>query len=389
MTSLKESMEQNPEQNGQTSQEENRERRLDWTKHWHALRNISQKGWLKAQGWFSQILTFVGSARTAGDASQVKIDLQGAFGHLHPRRIVVAVLVVLLAIYLASGFYMVNPGEEAVERLFGRVVGEGITEGLHYRLPWPFQQVDKVNVAEVQREGIGMLLPEHRGMHSSPDTLQILTGDENIVDVQMIIQYRITDPAKYLFNVDYRPYQTINEVVRYAVTRIGSHMRVDEILTTAKEEIQRRVELEAQRLLDAYESGLTIVTASINKMYPPDEVANAFRDVASAREDRSRTINQAEGYRNGLIPPAKGEAERMLREAEGYQAEVVNKAQGEAERFLAMLDEYRKATSKGSTDVTVERLYLETMEKIFPKVKKFILNANSTGKVNLRFFSEE
>ena len=249
--------------------------------------------------------------------------------------------------------------------------------------------MDTINVSEVQREGIGMLLPEHRGMHSSPDALQILTGDENIVDVQMVIQYRITDPAKYLFNVDYRPYQLINEAVRYAVTRIGSYKLVDEILTTAKEEIQRMVETEAQRLLDAYESGLTIVTVNINKMYPPDEVADAFRDVASAREDRSRAINQAEGYRNSLIPPAKGEAARLIREAESYRAEVVSKAQGEADRFLAMLAEYRKATANGSTDVTAERLYLETMEKILPRVRKFIHNADAQGSLSLRFFLDK
>ncbi|MFQ5870457.1 MAG: FtsH protease activity modulator HflK [Candidatus Zixiibacteriota bacterium] len=370
-------------QNDHPHREENRQPDLNGAKFRRMLGDWGQRAWGGVQKVLSKGQTFF--ARL-WETVKIKGDIQRAFAHLRPRRIAVLVLVVLLGLYLASGSYVVNPGEEAVERLFGRVVKEGITEGLHYRLPWPFQQVDKVNVSEIQREGIGLLLPEHRGVHSSPNKIQILTGDENIVDVQMVIQYRITDPAKYLFKVDYRPYQIINEVVRYAVTRIGSSMLVDEILTIAKEEIQRMVQAEVQRLLDAFESGLSVITVNINRMYPPDEVADAFRDVASAREDRSRTINQAEGYRNSLIPPAKGEAERMIREAEGYKAEVINRAQGDTQRFLQMLAEYRRSGSSTSLDVTLERLYLETMEKILPRMKKYILNSNSEGKMNLRFF---
>jgi membrane protease subunit HflK len=163
-------------------------------------------------------------------------------------------------------------------------------------------------------------------------------------------------------------------------------MLVDEILTIAKEEIQRMVQAETQRLLDAYESGLTVVTVNINKMYPPDEVAEVFRDVASAREDRLRTVSEAESYRNSLLPPAKGEAERMIREAEGYQAGAVNQAQGDSERFLQMLAEYRKRDGNPSSDITRTRLYLETMERILPKAKKYIVNSAKNGKVNLRFF---
>jgi membrane protease subunit HflK len=175
-------------------------------------------------------------------------------------------------------------------------------------------------------------------------------------------------------------------VVRYAVTRIGSSILVDEILTFAKEEIQRMVKAEVQRLLDEYQCGLSVITVNINRMYPPEEVADAFRDVASAREDKSRTVNQAEGYRNSLIPPAKGEAEQMLRQAEGYKEEVINRAQGETQRFLQMLAEYRNTKGNMSSNVTRERLYLETIEKILPQVKKYILKSDSDGNVSLRFF---
>jgi membrane protease subunit HflK len=373
-------------QNDQQSRGNKPWQNIDWAKYLRMFGNWFNSTWKGVQTVFSKARTIFTSLP---DTVKIKEDIREAFGHLRPRRITALVALVLLTFYLTSGFYTVNPGEEAVERLFGRVVAEGITEGLHYRLPWPFQQVDKVNVSEIHREGIGLLLPEHRGVHSSPAKIQILTGDENIVDVQLVIQYRISDPTKYLFKVDYRPFQIINEVVRYAVTRIGSNMLVDEILTTAKEEIQRLVQSETQRLLDAYQSGLYVVTVNIKKMYPPDEVANAFRDVASAREDKSRTINNAQGYRNSLIPPAKGEAERMMRQAEGYKAEVINRAQGETQRFLQMLSEYQKTGGNDSPDVTRQRLYLETMEKILPKLKKYILDSNSGKTVNLRFIGEK
>ncbi len=376
-------------QNDKQPQPEKPRQGIDWEKYLHKLGDWSRRARKDAQKVFLKTATIFTRLQEAGKRFKIKEDLRKAFGHLRPRRIAALTMLALLALYLASGVYMVNPGEEAVERLFGRVIKEGITEGLHYRLPWPFQQVDKVNVAEIRREGIGMLLPEHRGVHSSPGKIQILTGDENIVDVQMVIQYRINDPAKYLFRVDSRPYRIINQVVRYAVTRIGSNMLVDDILTIAKEPIQRMVQAETQRLLDAYKTGLSVVTVNLNKMYPPEEVAGAFRDVASAREDKSRTINQAEGYRNSLIPPAKGQAERTLREAEGYEAEVINRAQGETQRFLQMLAEYRKTGGSASSDVTRERLYLETMEKILKKVKIYILDSNTRGKVNLRFLENK
>lgn len=376
---------ENQEQKEMLPQEEKPRKGLNWDQYGRVLH-----GWLRvssktAQRIVSHILLLIRGLRR-DETFKVEGDIHTAFKHLRMRRIAMMGAGVLLLMYLVSGFYMVNPGEEAVERLFGRVVKEGITEGFHYRLPWPFQQVDKVNVSQILREGVGLLLPEDKALHSSPEKIQILTGDENIVDLQMVIQYRVTDPAKYLFKVQYRDCLIINDVARSAVTRIGSSMLVDEILTIAKEEIQRMVQAEAQRLLDAYESGLTVVTVNINKMYPPDEVAEIFRDVASAREDRLRTVSEAESYRNSLLPPAKGEAERLIREAEGYQAGAVNQAQGDSERFLQMLAEYQKRDGNPSSDITRTRLYLETMERILPRAKKYIVNAAKNGKVNLRFF---
>ncbi|MFH0884816.1 MAG: FtsH protease activity modulator HflK [Candidatus Micrarchaeota archaeon] len=372
-------------QNEVPPQEEKPQRRVNLDKYGRLLRGWLRSSWKVTQRVISQFLILINYLRRA-ETFKVKEDIRAAFGHLRMQRIAMMGVGVLLLMYLVSGFYMVNPGEEAVERLFGRVVKEGITEGLRYRLPWPLQQVDKVNVSEIRSEGVGLILPEDKVLHSSPEKIQILTGDENIVDLQLVIQYRITDPAKYLFKIDYRDCLLINEATRYAVTGIGSNMLVDKILTVAKDEIQRMVQSEIQSLLDAYDSGLTIVTVNINKMYPPDEVAGAFLDVASAREDRLRTVSEAESYRNSLIPPAKGEAERLLREAEGYQVSTVNQTQGDTERFLQMLAEYQKRDGNPSSNITRTRLYLETMEKILPGVKKYIVDSAKGGKVNLRFF---
>jgi len=335
------------------------------------------------------VLASISSFLKAGFRNlNLREDLIKAFGHLSPRRVIASLFTALLGLYVVSGVYLVNPGEQAVERLFGKVVRSGIGEGLHYRMPWPFQKVDKVNTAEIRRESIGIDHKEHAGLHTAPEKIQVLTGDENIVDVEMIIQYRISDPVQYLFNVDYRPFQLINEAVRFAATRIAGSLKVDDILTVAKEDIQKRVRIEAQELLDKYQSGLTIVTVNLNKLYPPDELAESFQDVGSAREDKSREISQAEGYRNGLIPPAQGEAEKNLREAEGYSIDVTNRAQGEAQRFGQMLKEYRTASIDASGDVTRQRLYIETMEKVMPNVKKYIVSGTS-GKVNLRLFGTE
>ncbi|MDP2791213.1 MAG: FtsH protease activity modulator HflK [Rectinemataceae bacterium] len=330
-----------------------------------------------------KIRSAMGSMTRSQGALSIKNDVSNAFRHLKPRKIMVIGIISFFTIYIATGVYLVNPGEQAVERMFGKMVRDGIGEGIHYRLPWPFQRVDIVNVSEIRRESVGMNHQEHAGLHLVPDKIQVLTGDENIVEAQLIIQYKISDPALYLFKGDYQPFQLVNEAVRYSVTQVSGSMRVDDILTVGKEELQRRVMNGAQKILDDYQSGLTIVNVNLNKMYPPDELAEAFKDVASAREDKLREISQAESYRNGLLPPAKGQAEGQIRSAEAYAIDVANRAQGEAQRFIKTLVEFRASVAKSGTDVTNERLYLETMERVLPKTKRYFIDG-SGGKFNLR-----
>ncbi len=194
----------------------------------------------------------------------------------------------------------------------------------------------------------------------------------------MNIQYRIKDASDYLFNVN-SPDSLVPDVARAAVTEILGGMRVDDLLTVAKSRIQKMIAQEAQKMLDEYRSGLYILNANLQEVNPPKEVAQAFRDVASAKEEREERINKAQGYWNAVIPEARGKAHKTISDAEGYKEEVMNVARGDAEKFSAMLGEYRRAK-----DVTEYRLYLETAEKIFAKAKKFVIDSKKE-RVNLKF----
>lgn len=310
-------------------------------------------------------------------------DIRQAFTNFNFLNAAVCGGVLLVMLYLFSGIYVVNPGERAVVKLFGKPVNQGVEEGMHYRLPWPFQTVDIVNVSTIRREGIGLVLPEHKSIHSSPRVIQFLSGDNNIVDIQAVAQYRIKDATDYLYNVNYPAYQLINEVLRGSITEMGGSMNIDDILTKGKERLQEMIRIEAQSLLDQYRSGLQLVGINLNKVYPPEDVAESFRDVSNARQDQEKKINDAMGYRNTIIPQARGDAESIIRQSEGYRTTVVNKANGEAGRFEQMLTEYNKDRQKFTDDVTTTRLYLESMEKVLAKVKKYVVNPGKNGELKL------
>ena len=313
-------------------------------------------------------------------------DLRGAFGHiLAAPHLGTIILGGVAAAYILSGTYVVNPGEEAVVRRFGQIVDRRVGEGLRYRLPWPIEQADTVNVSQVRREGIGVTIPDHPASIHPPEDVQVLTGDENIINVKVIVQYRVKDPADYLFRVAYGPDPLIRNAVKDALVSLAGQMNVDDLLTTGRTELQQAVQSQAQRVLDGYQSGLQFVNISLQEVYPPKEVADAFRDVASAREDRAKTINDAQGYRNSVVPEARGKAQRAISEGQGYKADVTNRARGESKRFEDTLAEYDRSLQSSSEDVTRYRLYVEAMEKILPKVKKFIVDPGEKGdKVNLR-----
>ncbi len=285
------------------------------------------------------------------------------------------IILILAGLWAVSGFYIVEADEQGVVRKFGEMVR--VTQpGINYHLPWPIEKVDTPKVTEVRRLEIGFRTidpgPPAR-YRKVPNESHMLTGDENIVDCEIIVQYRIMDAAKYLFNVRGQE-ETVRDASESALRQmIGKH-HIDEALTTGKSEIQQETKDLLQRILDKYEVGLLVVAVQLQDVHPPQEVIQAFKDVASAKEDKNKFINLAQGYRNDVIPKARGESEKILREAEAYKEERINRSEGDVQRFQKVLTEYRKAK-----DVTARRLYLETMEKVLPKVKKVVAKTGKEG----------
>lgn len=379
-----------PEKDKEFPEERGNAEGIESGEYFRQVAHLFKKGFLILREVFMKIIVFLARLFKSDERDEgVAGDLRKAFSHLNFKKLGLAGSGALVLLYLLTGIYVVNPGEEAVVKLFGKVVKERVGEGLHYRFPWPIETVDVVNISTIRREGIGIMLPEHKSIHSSPEVVQFLTGDENIIDIQAVVQYRIKDAPAYLYNVKYPPYLLINETVRSAITEIGGSMQVDEILTIGKERLQGLIRTKAQKPLDLYESGLQLVGINLNKVYPPEEVAEAFRDVSNAKQDKEKTINDAWGYRNTVIPQARGDAEKILREAEAYKIDVVNRAGGEASRFEKMLAEYEKNKEIYSADVTRSRLYLESMEKVMSRVKKYLVNTKNGGKLNLRILESE
>ncbi|HBC86443.1 MAG TPA: FtsH protease activity modulator HflK [Lentisphaeria bacterium] len=317
-------------------------------------------------------------------------DITEAFRHLHLGIVLPSVLLGILCIYGMTGFYIVKPGEQGVVRRFGQVI-RTTEPGAHYRLPRPIESVEVVTVGEVRRAEIGMLLPEHRHASFMPEKIQLLTGDENLINVEAVVQYKVKDAARYLYSVNFSEERLLHNAVVAALVELIGQVGVDDILTTEKVAAQGKILWKAQKVLDLYDSGLQITGFNIKGIVPPTEVADAFRDVITARVDKEQSINQAKGYSNSVIPEARGKARERVSEAEGYRTEVVNRAKGDAMRFESMLTEYQKDVKIYSEDVTRYRLYLETMETVLPRVSKYVLGEETKGKskVNLKFFNRQ
>jgi membrane protease subunit HflK len=201
----------------------------------------------------------------------------------------------------------------------------------------------------------------------------MLTGDENIVDAELIVQYKIKDPEAFLFNF-VRPQLTVKEAAEASLRTVVGRHGIDVVLTAGKFVIQEETKALLQSILDKYNTGILVVAAQLQDVSPPKPVIAAFKDVASAKEDKNRMINQAEGYRNDVIPKARGEAQAMIREAEGFMEARVKRAEGDVAKFRAVLKEYRKSKA-----VTRTRLYLEAMENILPNVQKYIIPDGKDG----------
>jgi modulator of FtsH protease HflK len=282
-----------------------------------------------------------------------------------PRLIPVAAGLALL-IWLASGVYIVNPGEQGVVRQFGREF-DRTSPGLRYRLPAPIQAVDIVNLQAVRRAEIGFRTDRGQPIRVGNEAL-MLTGDENIVDLQLIVQYRVRDPSLYLFRLR-DPEETLAAATEVAVRSVVGNTTIDDVLTVGRAQAQEQALQYLQTLMDDYQSGLLVTEVKLQVVDPPDQVKDAFNEVVRAREDRERQQNEAQAYREDIVPKARGEAEQTVRAAEAYREERVLQAQGDVARFSAVLEEYRKGK-----DVTRERLYLETIERVLATVHKVVLD---------------
>lgn len=285
------------------------------------------------------------------------------------------ILLGLVAIWILTGIFIVDADEQGVIRRFGEL-SRITTPGLNYHLPWPIESVETPKITQVKRVEIGFRTvdpgPPAKYQQVPYESL-MLTGDENIVDLDAIVQFKIKDAVKYLFNIKEQE-ETVKMVAEAALRQvIGSHP-IDEALTEGKFVIQEESKELIQLILDKYDAGILVIAVQLQDVHPPEEVVDAFRDVASAKEDLNKLINQAQAYKNDIIPKTRGNAEKNIREAEAFKEERIKKAQGDAEKFLLVLEEYRKAKT-----ITEQRLYLETMEQILPGLKKFIVTSDKGG----------
>lgn len=280
-------------------------------------------------------------------------------------------IVLILGLWIVSGTHVIGPDEVGVVRTFGEY-SRTETSGLNYRYPWPIEQVDRPRITEIKRIEIGFRSDRRTNRFIAvPEESLMLTGGLNIVDLDLIVQYKISDPVKYLFRV--RDVPTTVRLAAEAVIRqvIGQHT-IDEALTTGKGVIQSETQIMLQSIIDSYETGVVITQIQLQDVLPPDQVADAFREVASAKEDRARLINEAQSYENDIIPRTRGEAAQMVLVAEAFAQERVKRAEGEAENFVEKLVAYRKAPQ-----VTRTRMLIETMEATLPGLEKYIVQTQS------------
>jgi membrane protease subunit HflK len=283
-------------------------------------------------------------------------------------------LLIILGLYVASGLYRVLPDEQGVVLRFGKFVNT-TQPGLHYHLPTPVERALTPKVTKVNRVDIGFRPASDSGRSSGvgnvPEESLMLTGDENIVDINYSVFWVIKDAGKFLFNIQ-SPVETVKATSETAMREVIAKNNIQTILTEGRANIEIEVQEITQKILDEYQSGIQITQVQTQQADPPEQVIDAFRDVQAARADRERSKNEAEGYANDVIPRARGEAEQVLQQAEAYKKQVVAKAEGEASRFLAIYNEYKNAKQ-----VTQERMYLETMEKVLADIDKVIIDKNS------------
>ena len=284
-------------------------------------------------------------------------------------------LLIIITLWGLSGLYRVLPDEQGVVLRFGKFVNT-TQPGLNYHFPYPIESVITPKVTKVNRMDIGFRSERDSGFSSGgvadvPEESLMLTGDENIVNIDFSVFWVIKDAGNFLFKIQ-DPEGTVKAAAETAMREVIARSNIQPILTEGRSVIETETQTIIQKILDEYTSGIQITQVQTQKADPPDQVIDAFRDVQAARADMERSKNEAEAYANDVIPRARGEAQKILQAAEAYKKEVVAKAEGEASRFLAIYNEYAKAKQ-----VTQERMFLETMETVLADINKIIIDKES------------
>lgn len=303
------------------------------------------------------------------------------FDFLEYKRYFVIFGLVLLLMWLSTGFYTIQPYEEGLVLTFGKYSRTALP-GLNYKLPDPFEVVEIASVTSVNKEEVGFR-SSGKKITSRAELLentvsnesQMLTTDENIIDVNFEVQWKISDIKKYLFNVYDNPDEnTIKSVAETAMREVIGLAKISDVLAKEKDKIGQDVRNLMQAILDSYDIGVTVIGVQLRRIDPPQEVIDAYRDVQNAKQDKEREINKAYAYSNDILPRARGEAEQIIQQSEGYKSMVIAEASGASQRFNSVYDQYK--TAKG---VTRTRMYLETMEKILSGMDKIIVDKNTAN----------
>ena len=288
----------------------------------------------------------------------------------------ILLLLIAIGIWLLTGFYRVEPDEQGVVLRWGEWT-KTTQPGLNYHLPWPFETVIRPKVTKINRAEIGYrtLVDSQRGAFTRavPDESLMLTGDENIIDVKFTVFWRIRDAGQFLFNIQ-APERTVKDAAESAMREVIGKTRLQSALAEERLLLAQQTHELTQSILEYYGAGIEITQVEPQDIAPPEAVIASFRDVQAARADQERAKNEAEAYRNDIIPRARGAAERLVQEGTAYKEEVVAKAQGEAARFLSVYGEYEQ-----NMDVVRRRMYLETMEEVLGGIDKVLIDSSAQG----------
>ncbi|MCH7605721.1 MAG: FtsH protease activity modulator HflK [Chloroflexi bacterium] len=325
---------------------------------------------------------------------QILAGLRSAVGPVFARLggfgvggIVILGVILIGVLWAATGIYTISPGENAALRLFGAPQGNPVdVDGLHWWWPGPVGKTDVILVTETRRMELGFRSGGGQAVSDVPVPVEALmiSGDLNIVDVEMVVQYNIKSLTDFLFKVDdpgedarnIVPGQpdgrTLKDAAESALRQVIGQSSIDDVITEQRSRVETDTQIQLQIILDDYETGIAVLNVKLQDVKAPQEVQDAFQDVLRARQERDTRENEALAFKNDILPRASGEAQKILREAEAFKEARIATSQGEADQFTSILNEYRN-----SKDVTRQRLYLEAMEEILPGISKIIISPDA------------